>query len=402
MKKAPIRQAVLLCAGKSTRTYPLTVDRPKPLLSVANVPILEHNLRQLEGIVDEALIIAGYEVSQIRDFLSNFKGIKAKVIVQEKQLGTAHAVLQTQPFVRGRFLVLNGDVMYDKKDLVSISKRPLAVLGVQVSEHGKFGMIISKAGYVTSIMEKPAQKVSDLANTGAYVFDERVFDIIKKLKKSPSGEYYLTDAIEELAKTSRIELETVKGFWIHIAYPWDLLSANEFMLAKMKSEVSKNAVIEKGTTIKGNVSIGAGTLVRSGAYIEGPAIIGKNCTIGPNCYVRPGTSIADNAKVGNGCEVKNSILYEASALSHLCYVGDSIIGRRVNLGGGTIIANLRHDKQEVSSMVNGALISTGLEKFGAVIGDNAKTGINTSIYPGRKIWPFRTTIPGEVVNKDIM
>ena len=88
-------------------------------------------------------------------------------------------------------------------------------------------------------------------------------------------------------------------------------------------------------------------------------------------------------------------------MSHLSYIGDSVMGENVNIGGGTIIANLRHDKAEVKSFVNGELVSSGREKLGAIIADNVKIGINTSIYPGRKIWPGKTTLPGEIVKKDI-
>jgi len=401
--KLVLNHAVLLCAGRSTRTYPLTVNRPKPLLKIANVTLLEHNLRQLEGIVKEVIVITGFESQQIKDYLSKFKSdLKIKVIQQEHQLGTGHAVLQAQPQIRGRFLVLNGDVMYSKDDISRLAKRQIAILGISVDDSSKYGIIMTKAGFVTSIVEKPKEKMQGYANAGAYVFDEKVFPVLKKIKKSATGEYYLTDAIAELSKSGKVELEVVKEYWLHIGFPWDILSANEFMLEKMKPSIAKDAVIEKGAVLKGAVSVGSKTLIRSGSYIEGPVLIGQRCLIGPNCLIRPATSIADDCKVGQGCEVKNSLLYDGATLSHLCYVGDSIIGRNVNLAGGTITANLRHDKQNVSSMVNGVLVSTGRVKFGTVIGDNSKTGIHTSIYPGRKIWPFKTTLPGEIIIKDVM
>ena len=90
-----------------------------------------------------------------------------------------------------------------------------------------------------------------------------------------------------------------------------------------------------------------------------------------------------------------------SRVGHLSYVGDSVIGENVNLGAGTCIANLRHDGKYIKSEIKGTLADSGLSKLGAFIGDGAKTGINTSIYPGRKIWPGKTTLPGEVVKKDV-
>jgi len=103
----------------------------------------------------------------------------------------------------------------------------------------------------------------------------------------------------------------------------------------------------------------------------------------------------------NAVEIKNSILMDNTKIGHLSYVGDSVIGENVNFGAGTIIANLRHDDKNIQSEYEKKLVDTGRRKFGAVLADNAKTGIHTSIYPGRKMWPGTTTLPGEVVKKDI-
>ena len=104
--------------------------------------------------------------------------------------------------------------------------------------------------------------------------------------------------------------------------------------------------------------------------------------------------------VGQAVEVKNSVIGDGSKVPHLSYVGDSVIGEDCNLGAGTVIANLKHEKSNVKSMIKGKIIDTGRRKFGASIGDNVKTAINTSIYPGRKLFPDTTTLPGEVVKKD--
>jgi UDP-N-acetylglucosamine diphosphorylase / glucose-1-phosphate thymidylyltransferase / UDP-N-acetylgalactosamine diphosphorylase / glucosamine-1-phosphate N-acetyltransferase / galactosamine-1-phosphate N-acetyltransferase len=90
-----------------------------------------------------------------------------------------------------------------------------------------------------------------------------------------------------------------------------------------------------------------------------------------------------------------------TSIGHLSYVGDSVIGENVNLGAGFIVANLRHDNADVKSTVKGKLISSKRRKLGTIIADNVKTGIRTTIYPGRKIWPGKTTLPGEIVKKDI-
>lgn len=184
-----------------------------------------------------------------------------------------------------------------------------------------------------------------------------------------------------------------------ITHPWDLLRANEQYLdglreSRIAGEVHPMAVID------GIVMIGEGTRLLPGVVIEGNVVIGKNCKIGPNCYLRGHTSIGDGCHVGNAVEVKNSILLSSTNVGHLSYVGDSVLGERVNLGAGTIISNLRHDGANHRSLVDGVLVDTGRRKFGAVIGDGVHTGIHTAIYPGRKIHPHASTFPGEVVRTD--
>ena len=185
-----------------------------------------------------------------------------------------------------------------------------------------------------------------------------------------------------------------------IIYPWDILAINE----ELVGAVSENRIagtIRDGVHIDGFVEIGQGTVLLPGVYIEGNVIIGRNCKIGPNCYFRGNTVIGDNCHVGQAVEIKNSILMNNVSAGHLSYIGDSIIGANCNCGAGTITANFRHDGKNHCSAVDGKLIDTGRRKFGTVFGDNVHTGIHTSIYPGRKIWPNLNTLPGDVVKKDI-
>jgi NDP-sugar pyrophosphorylase family protein len=186
-----------------------------------------------------------------------------------------------------------------------------------------------------------------------------------------------------------------------IRYPWDLLRVNELLLAgigasRIEGDVSPAAQVE------GTLILGAGSRLLPGVYVEGTVVIGAGCKIGPNCYLRGSTSIGDGCHVGQSVEVKNSILMKGASIGHLSYCGDSIIGEKVNFGAGTITANFRHDGKTHRSMVGGALVDTGRRKFGAIMGDHVHTGIHTAIYPGRKLWAGVMTLPGAVVQKDLV
>jgi len=392
-------QAVILCAGKSMRTYPLTIAKPKPLLRVACKTLLEHNLDALHGSVTEAVLVVGFLADMIKKrFGNNYRSIKIKYVAQNSQLGTGHALLQAKKLLKKRFMVLMGDNIYSKKDVQSCLKHKYAILGAPVDDPENFGVLEFKNKRLISIEEKPKKPKSFMINTGLYVLDKKFLDC--KLLKTKRKEFELTDTLSMAAKKENIVFVESKAYWLPIGYPWDLLNANELLLQHIKKSDIKGTV-EKGAVLKGNVVVGKGTLVKSGAYIEGPVMIGDNCNIGPNCYIRKYTSIGNNCKVGNAVEVKNSVVGDNTSIGHLSYIGDSVVGEGVNIGAGTITANLRHDKGNVKSPVKAELIDSGRRKFGAIIGDGVHTGINTSIYPGRKLWPATGTHPGEVVKKDV-
>jgi len=152
--------------------------------------------------------------------------------------------------------------------------------------------------------------------------------------------------------------------------------------------------------IRGSVVVEEGATVESGVVIEGPALLQDGATVGPNAYVRGKTLLGPETKVGHGVEIKNSILMAGTHVPHLSYVGDSVIGRNVNFGAGTNVANLRHDDEPVQATVKGDRVSTGRRKFGVVVGDDAKTAINTTLNAGVKLAAGATTVPGETVLRD--
>lgn len=395
-------QAVIMAAGKSTRTWPLTLTRPKPLLPVMNVPLLAHQLRALKGIVEEAVIITGYRGEMIAAYFGDrFEGITLRYVEQKEQRGTGHAVLQAAEAVKGPFIALNGDDLYDPADLERLACRPGLALVREVAHPERFGVYeIDDENRVLSLEEKPEKPRTNLANVGAYSFDPGIFELLEKVTPSPRGEIEVTDALKVMAERGNLYVVHTSGYYLTIGYSWHLLEANTYWLDHFLAE-ARLGEISPRAEISGTVHIGKGTVIRPGVVIEGPAFIGEGCSLGPNCWIRPHTTIGDNCRVGHASEIKGSILFEGAAAPHQNYVGDSIIGAHVNLGCGTNTANLRHDGQHVRCMVRGELVDTGRRKLGAILGDHVHTGINTSIYPGRNIWPHKNTLPGSVVRFDI-
>ena len=394
-------QAVILAAGKGTRCYPLTLTRPKPLLKIANKSILEHNLEQLRGLVDEVIIVIGHKGKMIKQQFGNVFGKMKLHYVEQKVLnGPGGAMMLCEKLLRDRFIVLNGDDLYSRYDLKRCLRHRYCVMVQKVADPEKWGIFEVKGGLVVGFEEKPRKAKSNLANIGVYVLDKAIFKY--KLKKSPRGEYEGTDYVTYLVERGeKVVCEVVKDYWIPVGYLWHILEANEFLLSRMKKSEIKGK-IEKGVTVKGKIVVGKGSVIKSGAYIEGNVVIGKNCVIGPNCFIRGSTAIGDGCKVGNGTEIKNSVIFNRSYASHLSYVCDSVIGEDVNFGAGTITANLRFDHADVKMSINGERISSKRKKLGAVVGDGTQTGINVSLMPGVRIWPNVCVEPGMVVCRDLM
>jgi bifunctional UDP-N-acetylglucosamine pyrophosphorylase/glucosamine-1-phosphate N-acetyltransferase len=184
-----------------------------------------------------------------------------------------------------------------------------------------------------------------------------------------------------------------------IGQPWDLLEANTRALQSLTRINAAN--LEEGVTLIGPIKVEKGTRIRTGTYIEGPVYIGPDCDIGPNCYIRPYTSIGKKVRIGNACEIKNSIIMEETHIAHLSYVGDSVIGAKSNLGAGTITANIRFDKKNVSMNIKKAHLDSGRRKLGIIMGDNSQTGIMVGILPGRKIGSQVWIAPGLIVSNDV-
>jgi bifunctional UDP-N-acetylglucosamine pyrophosphorylase/glucosamine-1-phosphate N-acetyltransferase len=394
-------QAVLLAAGEGTRMRPLTASLPKPMLPVADRPLVAHTAdAAVEAGVDELVMVVGYEADAVREYFdSEYRGVPVEYAVQGEQLGTAHAVQCAREYLDGPFAVLNGDDLYDEGSLADLlaAGRDGPVIGTcRVEDPTSYGVVELSDGVVTGVVEKPLNPSTDLVNVGAYVFPAAARDWLD-VPLSDRGEHEITDVLARVIEDRSVRTVTVDR-WLGCGRPWELLAANEWKLGELDRRV--DGEVHPGADLRGDVVVEAGATVDAGVVVEGPALVRSGADLGPNAYVRGATLLAEDTHVGNAVEVKNSVVMRDTNVPHHAYVGDSVLGTGVNLGAGTKVANLRHDGAEISCTVKGERVSTGRRKFGVVAGPGVKTGINTSIDPGVRLSPGATSAPGERIDRD--
>ncbi len=390
-------QTVILAAGQGTRMRPLTASLPKPMLPVADRPLVAHAAdAAVEAGTDELIIVVGYEADTIRTYFGDvYRGVPVTFVEQTNQRGTADAVRAAREHLDGNFVVLNGDNLYDD-NIAHLFEDGPAIAATRVEDPTAYGVLSTADGRVTDIVEKPDDPPSTLANAGAYHFPAAARDYLD-VTESERGEYELTDVLDrtiEKFDVTPVELDR----WLDVGRPWELLEANEWKLDQLDSKT--HGEVSDSATLRGAVVVEEGATVEPGVVIEGPALLRSGARVGPNAYVRGRTLLGEDTRIGQSVEIKNSVVMQNTNVPHLSYVGDSVLGRHVNLGAGTNVANLRHDDEDIDVTVKGGRVSTGRRKFGIVAGDGVKTGINTSLNPGVVLSTGARTKPGESVFED--
>jgi NDP-sugar pyrophosphorylase family protein len=176
-------------------------------------------------------------------------------------------------------------------------------------------------------------------------------------------------------------------------YIWDALRKLQSYLETCVQPALHNRC-EGVAFIGEKVYIGEGTIVEDGAMIKGPAIIGRDCQIRHNAYIRENVIIGDGCVVGNSTEIKNSLLFNHAVAPHFNYVGDSILGHKAHLGAGVILSNIKSLPGNVMVEMEGRPLDTGLQKFGALVGDGAEVGCNAVLNPGSIVGRGGVIYPG--------
>jgi len=222
-------QAVILAAGKGTRMGDLTKDTPKPLLKIGEKTILEHNLSELPDETDEVIIVVGYFREQIKKLIGESYRGKKIIYVEQKELnGTAGALLLCKDLLRGRFLMMYGDDLYNGRDLEKLIKYPLAILVTQLKEnrgeHASPAIVkLNDAGELLDIVERQEVKEGMLVNTGAYVLNEDYFKYPMVVAGRPAGEYGVPQTFLQMVRDGAKFAVVPAEKWLKITAPEDLL-----------------------------------------------------------------------------------------------------------------------------------------------------------------------------------
>jgi glucose-1-phosphate thymidylyltransferase len=370
-------KAVILAAGEGRRLRPFTETMPKVMLPVANKPILEYVIDAVKKSgISEIILVVGYKKEVIMEYFKSYKNIKITYATQDKQLGTAHALLQAKKYIKGSFIVLSGDNIIDKKSILNLikDKSEYSMLIKENPHPSKYGVVFIEKGKLKEIVEKPRDEVGKFISTGIYKFPNSIFSEIRR--SSSEGIYGLSSVIQSIIEKGETINTITADLWADIVYPWDLIYLNEAMINETSSSVS--GVIEKGVTIKGDVSVGKDSTIHSGCYIVGPVVVGDGCEIGPNACIFPSTSIGNNSVVHPFSQVRNSVIMDGVHVGSNSFIKNSIIGR-----GSTIENNFSSVDGNSIVEIDGEFKK--LENVGVMVGEDCSIGSNVVVDPGKII-----------------
>ncbi|MDL0121137.1 bifunctional sugar-1-phosphate nucleotidylyltransferase/acetyltransferase [Halobacterium salinarum] len=366
-------QAVVLAAGKGERLWPLTENRPKPMVPVANQPILEHIVDALvsAGVTRVVLVVGSNRERVQRHFEDGSRwGIEISYVVQDRQLGTGHALAQAESVVGESFVALNGDRVIDASLVEDVwechreSGDP--AMGVtQVETPSAYGVVDLDGGAVAGIDEQPVPELvaSEYINAGVYAFDPSVFAAIRRTDSY--GELALTDALDEQLADHELRAVRYDGRWLDVSEPWDLVAANSALITDRRFDPPVERRKPRGSVPGDDQQ----------APVGGGTVCGEGVIVHPQAVVRNGVALGDNVTVGANAVIEQSILLPDSTVNPGAVVNDSIVGANATIGANTTVEGGQTD------VVLGDTVHQGV-RFGALVGDNAEVGSGVTVAPG--------------------
>jgi mannose-1-phosphate guanylyltransferase/phosphomannomutase len=373
-------KAVIMAGGEGTRLRPLTSNQPKPMLPMANIPMMEHvvNLLRQHGFEDIVVTVA-FMANAIRTYFGDGSefGVRMVYATESTPLGTAGSVLNARDELDERFLVISGDVLTDINlaELVSFHDKAggLATLALkEVDNPLEFGIVITREDRsIERFLEKPTwgQVFSDTINTGIYVLEPEIFDFI------PEGQpvdFSAESFPEALAAGKSLYGYVADGYWEDVGTLEAYLKSHHDILDR-RVQVEMN-----GFELRPGVWLGKGAEIDPTAEIEGPAVIGDNCVVGPGARLGEYCTLGRNVRIGDNAAMQRSVVHDNTYLGSGVRVDGSVLGRGSDLREGARCEE------------------------GVVLGDQCFVGAHAEIRAGVKVYPFKTVEAGAIVNSSIV
>ncbi len=390
--------------------FPITED--KFLLKFLGRTLLEHQVEMAKeaGLTEFVMVGNPQNISRIREIINDIPGIKVETVIQKEPLGIANALESASEFLVGEIIVVNPNDVFESSAYTRLLEARRAgpatayLLGYEVSDYFPGGyLVVGEDDRLVSIVEKPerGQEPSNLVNILIHLHTDPkgLLKYVANVRTNKDDVY--ESALDAMTKdTKRIRVVPYSGSWSAIKYPWHIFDAVKHFLDRTPKYISPSANISEKAVVEGKVIIGDNVRVFENAVIRGPVYIGANCVIGNNSLVREYNHIGSDCVVGYSTEIKGSYVGDGCWF-HMNYVGDSIIGENCYFGANTVLANWRFDEKNISVRIGDDLIDSGLDKFGAIIGNDCKTGVNASIVPGVRVGPNSIIGPQVCLTEDL-
>ena len=384
-------KAVILAAAKSERLLPFTATRAKPMIRIAGTTILENTCAALKaaGIVD-VLIVVNHCREGIEKVMEHGHrlGLSIDYIQQESIDGIGPALKRCEAQIgQDPFLLVYGDVLTTGSPFEQVltqyteSGHNVAALSLPGSSRDFGNVYLNPEMAITRLVEKPENPhLSNYVFAGMFLLQPEVFSLLGEHGNDMEACY------QAMIRGGNLFGALWEGGWIDIRRPWQILAANQMLMDQWKhATIHSSVTLEGSVHIEGPVHIEEDVSISAGTILKGPCYIGRGSFVGNNALIRPYTSLGPESVIGYGTELKNCVLLGKSMLGRLSYLGDSVIGERVHMGTGVTTVNYQHQQPNLAMETSEGAVSTGLDKLGAFIGDDAIIGARHVLAPGTSV-----------------